>query len=109
MRVDLPPSVLLLAVDALRAQACIEQGLSMAPDLVLKEDTDFWKAADTIERVLGKRLTDAEKDAAARCMIQHGGGFAASLAEAWQRADSGNRERIESVFYDLFVQHVRAV
>lgn len=39
---------------------------------------------------------------AALRMQRMGGGFATSVAEAWFRADSGNRARLEAAFEDLF-------
>jgi hypothetical protein len=39
---------------------------------------------------------------AANNMREHGGGFAGSLAEAWQKADKTNKTRIEEAFPDLF-------
>jgi hypothetical protein len=39
---------------------------------------------------------------AAKTMREHGGGFAGSLAEAWQKADKTNKTRIEEAFPDLF-------
>jgi len=35
-------------------------------------------------------------------MRERGGGFAGALAEAWQKADKGNKTRIEQAFPDLF-------
>ena len=35
-------------------------------------------------------------------MRERGGGFAGALAEAWQKADKGNKTRIEQAFADLF-------
>jgi hypothetical protein len=39
---------------------------------------------------------------AAKTMRESGGGFAGSLAEAWQKADKTNKTRIEEAFPDLF-------
>jgi len=39
---------------------------------------------------------------AAKTMREHGGGFAGSMAEAWQKADKTNKTRIEEAFPDLF-------
>ena len=47
-------------------------------------------------------MTDAQLHEAAREMEVMGGGFAASIADAYFRADSRNRERLLSAFGDLF-------
>ena len=39
---------------------------------------------------------------AAKTMRESGGGFAGSMAEAWQKADKTNKTRIEEAFPDLF-------
>ncbi len=41
----------------------------------------------------------------ARLMETIGGGFASALAVAYQRADSGNRARIEAAFPDLIERY----
>jgi len=44
---------------------------------------------------------------AAKLMEQQGGGFAACIAQAFYRADAGNRERLLVAFDDLFVKFYR--
>jgi hypothetical protein len=54
-------------------------------------------------------LTDDERDAylhAAHQMHQHGGGFAAALAEAYMRADSNNSQILRSAFAHVFNRYM---
>jgi hypothetical protein len=39
---------------------------------------------------------------AAQAMTEHGGGFAGAIAEAYYKADKGNKAKLESAFQDLF-------
>jgi hypothetical protein len=39
---------------------------------------------------------------AAQAMADHGGGFAGAIAEAYYKADKGNKAKLESAFADLF-------
>ena len=40
---------------------------------------------------------------AAQSMADHGGGFAGAIAEAYYKADKGNKAKLESAFQDLFL------
>lgn len=40
-----------------------------------------------------------------RCMEKYGGGFAASLAVAWQKANLTNKKRLEAAFPELMKQY----
>jgi hypothetical protein len=54
-------------------------------------------------------LTDDERDAylhAAHQMHQHGGGFAAALAEAYMRADSNNSQILRTSFAHIFNRYM---
>ncbi len=56
-------------------------------------------------------LTDDERDAylhAAHQMHQHGGGFAAALAEAYMRADSNNSQILRTSFAHVFDRYMQA-
>lgn len=46
--------------------------------------------------------------AAARCMENEGGSFAAAIAHAFYYADSSNRARLIDAFDDLFVRFYKA-
>ena len=59
----------------------------------------------TIDLITPTALTDDERDAylhAAHQMRQHGGGFAAALAEAYMRADSNNSQILRTAFAHIF-------
>ena len=50
-------------------------------------------------------LTANELHRTFTAMEQHGGGFCRALAQAWYKADLGNRARIEAAFPHLLVSY----
>ena len=51
-------------------------------------------------------ITEEQEVDALRLMMQQGGGFASTLADAWFRADSGNKAKLRATFGDLLRAYV---